>query len=116
MIVRNRSNGAETKALTAFSTLQQIRGLMFRKKPACILFDFHEEAIHPIHSFFVFFPFYAIYISSEMKVLEKARVAPFRLLHKNSRPARYLLEADLEAGEPFSAGDEVDFHAGLEDK
>lgn len=116
MIVRNKTNGAETEALIAFSILPQIRGLMFRAKPVCILFDFHEEAIHPIHSLFVFFPFYAIYMDKGKKVLEKARIRPFQLLHKNSRAARYLLETDIKTGESFSAGDEVDFDAGVENK
>lgn len=116
MIVRNKTNGKETRCLTAFSILPQIRGLMFRSKPVCILFDFHEEAIHPIHSLFVFFPFYAIYISKEKKILEKARIGPFQLLHKNSRAARYLLETDVKTGENFSPGDEVEFDAGVENK
>ncbi|MFA5412152.1 MAG: hypothetical protein WC350_02275 [Candidatus Micrarchaeia archaeon] len=108
MIVRNKRTGEELRCLTAFSILPQIRGLMFRAKPVSILFDFKEEAIHPIHSLFVFFPFYAIYISKENKVLEKARIAPFRMLHKNSVPARYLLETDLNSGGHFSPGDEVE--------
>jgi len=116
MIVRNKSNGAKTEALTAFSILPQIRGLMFRSRPVCILFDFHEDAIHPIHSLFVFFPFYAIYISKEKKILEKARIGPFQLLHKNSSAARYLLETDIKTGENFSPGDEVEFDAGVENK
>lgn len=116
MIVRNKKNGAKTEALTAFSIPPQLRGLMFRAKPVCILFDFREEAIHPIHSLFVFFPFYAIYISGDKKILEKARIGPFQWLYKNSKAARYLLETDLKTGESFSVGDEVDFDAGVEDK
>ncbi|MDD5096037.1 MAG: DUF192 domain-containing protein [Candidatus ainarchaeum sp.] len=108
MIVRNKRNGKELRCLTAFSILPQIRGLMFRAKPVPILFDFGEEAIHPIHSLFVFFPFDAIYISEGKKVLEKARIQPFSPLHKNSIPARYLLEADASSGASFSPGDEVE--------
>lgn len=108
MIVRNKSNGKELRCLTAFSILPQVRGLMFRRSPVPILFDFREEAIHPIHSLFVFFPFYAIYISKEKRVLEKARIAPFQMLHKNSIPARYLLETDISSGDYFSPGDEVE--------
>lgn len=115
MIVRNKANGAKTEALTAFSILPQLRGLMFRPKPVSILFDFRKEGTHPIHSLFVFFPFCAIYISDGKKILEKATIRPFQLLHKNSIAARYLLETDLETGKSFSAGDEVDFDAGLED-
>jgi uncharacterized membrane protein (UPF0127 family) len=116
MIVSNKTNGAKTEALTAFSILPQIRGLMFRARPVCILFDFREEAVHPIHSFFVFFPFYAIYLSREKKVLEKARIGPFRRIYRNSKAARYLLETDLKTGGSFSVGDEVDFDAGVENK
>ncbi len=116
MIVRNKSNGEKTEALTAFFVLPQVRGLMFRLKPVCILFDFHEEATHPIHSLFVFFPFYAIYISEGKKVLEKARIGPFQWVYRNSKAARYLLETDVKTGESFSVGDEVDFDAGVENK
>ncbi len=116
MIVGNRTSGKQIRCLTAFSILPQIRGLMFRPNQVNILFDFREEAIHPIHSLFVFFPFYAIYISEGKKVTEKALVGPFRLLHRNAGPARYLLEAGLADGALFSVGDEVDFDAGLEDK
>ena len=116
MIVMNKNNGARTEALTASSILPQIRGLMFRSKPVCILFDFREEAIHPIHSLFVFFPFYAIYISKGKKVLEKARIGPFQLFHRNSSAARYLLETDIKTGEDFSPGDEVEFDDGVENK
>lgn len=115
MIVRNRRNGKEARCLTAFSIIPQIRGLMFRPGPVSILFDFHDEAIHPIHSLFVFFPFSAVYISAGRTVLEKFRVPPFSILCRNSKPARYLLETDLKTGEFFSPGDEVDFDAGMED-
>ncbi len=114
MIVRNMRTGKETLCLTAFSVLPQVRGLMFRRSPVSILFDFGNEGFHPIHSFFVFFPFYAIYISKGKKVLEKLRVEPFTPLCRNSLQARYLLETDLESGESFSPGDEVDFIAGME--
>ncbi|MEW5996757.1 MAG: hypothetical protein AB1657_04140 [Candidatus Micrarchaeota archaeon] len=114
MIVRNKTRRMQTEALTAFSAFRKIRGLMFRPGPVSILFDFGAEGIHPIHSLFVFFPFCAVYMDSGGRVTEKFRVGPFSLLCKNSWPARYLLETDLETGESFSPGDEVDFDAGME--
>ena len=75
MIVMNKTNGAKTEALAAFSLLPQIRGLMFRSKPVSILFDFHEEAVHPIHSLFVFFPFYR----SESTRLNSSHEIPSRM-------------------------------------
>lgn len=114
MIVRNGRNGKEIRCLTAFSALPQIRGLMFRAKPASILFDFGADGAHPIHSLFVFFPFDAVYIGADRRVTEKFRVRPFSLLCRNAIPARYLLETDTESGESFTPGDEVDFVAWME--
>ncbi|MEK6978944.1 MAG: DUF192 domain-containing protein [Candidatus Micrarchaeota archaeon] len=75
----------------ADTSLARIRGLMFSEKRN-ILFVFPHDGIQPIHSLFVFFPFHAIYLDEEMRVVEMFRVEPFALLVRNTKPARYLLE------------------------
>jgi uncharacterized membrane protein (UPF0127 family) len=114
MRVVNRRTGKSVEAEEAFGMLRKIKGLMFRKKPTAILFDFRKEGAHPIHSLFVFFPFYAVYIGENGEVVEKFRVEPFCFLKKNSVPARYLLELGAEQGDLFEKGDRVDFYAGVE--
>lgn len=114
MIVENARNGKRVECESALSMPQKIRGLMFRRKMVSILFDFFLDDIHPIHSFFVAFPFYAIYISSSGEVVDKFRVAPSEAHRQNSAPARYLLETDEESAAGFGVGDKVVMHAGLE--
>ena len=114
MIVENSRNGKRVECEPALSMLEKIRGLMFRRKMVSLLFDFFREDIHPIHSFFVSFPFYAIYISSSGEVIDKFRVAPSEAHRQNSAPARYLLETDESSASGFEIGDKVVLHAGLE--
>ena len=114
MIVENKRSGKRVECETALSHLEKMRGLMFRRKPVSILFDFFQDGIHPIHSFFVSFPFYAIYISSNGEVVDKFRVAPYEAHRQNSFPSRYLLETDEESAAGFKVGDMVVLHAGME--
>jgi len=76
---------------TADNILSQIKGLMFSKKKN-ILFVFREKGYHPIHSYFVKFPFHAIYLNEKMKVIDTQYVMPNTPLVKNRKPAKYLLE------------------------
>ncbi len=115
MIVENKRNCRKVYCMEAVSFLQKVRGLMGREMVAPILFDFFREGIHPIHSFFVPGPFFAVYISSAMEVVDKFRVSPFELLRKNREPARYLLEVGEKDASFFGIGDEVAFYAGMED-
>ncbi len=115
MIVENKRNAKKLECENAFTTLQKIRGLMFRKKIVPLIFDFNYEGVHGIHSFFVCAPFYAIYLSSAGKVTDKFRVCPNTAYRKNSFPARYLLEVDEGRAGWFEKGDMVVFDAGMED-
>ncbi len=55
-------------------------GLMFRSRSTNnLLFDFRREVRFSIHSFFVFFPFLAIWLDSNNKVVEYKVVRPFCL-------------------------------------
>ena len=81
----------------ANTSLSRLRGLMFRKKPASILFTFAWPDLHGIHSFFVSFPFDAVYLDEAGRVVDVfARVPPFKPYVQPSRPVRYLIE--LPAG------------------
>lgn len=93
MIIKNKKNGKIicNEFETADHILSQIKGLMFSKKKN-ILFVFHKEGNHPIHSYFVGFNFHAIYLDEKMKVVDTYYVKPNTSLVKSKKPARYLLE------------------------
>lgn len=68
-------------------------GLMFKSSDCDnLLFDFKKEGRYAIHSFFVFFPFLAIYLDSENKVTEIRAVKPFSLAIKPKKMHRKLIE------------------------
>jgi uncharacterized membrane protein (UPF0127 family) len=70
-----------------------MRGLMFRKRCAPLLFAFDWEDRHSIHSFFVAFPFDAIYLDGRGRVADVFEsVPPFTPLLTPRSPGRYLLE------------------------
>ena len=71
----------------------RMRGLMFRKKPAALLFTFDWTDRHSIHSFFVAYPFDAIYLDEHGLVADVFHsVPPFSPLLTPRSGARYLLE------------------------
>ncbi|MDD5337337.1 MAG: DUF192 domain-containing protein [Candidatus ainarchaeum sp.] len=79
-------------AETAASLWERARGLMFSRRKN-ILFFFKEEGTIGIHSFFVFFPFDAVYLDSKKQVVEVVKaIKPFTPYVKNRKPAMYLLE------------------------
>jgi len=63
----------EVKNLNFFG---KISGLMFtrREKARALFFDFGKSTRIAIHSFFVFFPFYAIWLDDKNKIVEIRKV------------------------------------------
>ncbi|HUW43779.1 MAG TPA: hypothetical protein VMV95_02365 [Bacillota bacterium] len=59
--------------------LYRFKGLMFvrRKKARALLFDFGTLSKEAIHSFFVFFPFIAVWLDSKGKIIEIRKIKPF---------------------------------------
>lgn len=58
-----------------------IRGLMFRSReraPALLLFDFKKPRRLKIHSWFVFFPFIAIWLDEKEEIIEIKRVGSWK--------------------------------------
>ncbi len=77
--------------------LGKIRGLMFRKKensPA-LLFEFKGDTLLEIHSFFVSFPFLALWLDEKNKILEKKIVKPNKIKIKPKEKYRKLVEIPL---------------------
>jgi len=58
------------------------RGLMFRcreKAPVLLLFDFKKPRRLKIHSYFVFFPFLAVWLDDKNRILEINEVKPWKI-------------------------------------
>lgn len=71
-------------------------GLMFRtRKTNPILLEFDEDTNIPIHSYFVFFPFKAIWLDKNNKVIDKRIVRPFTFSVKAKKPFRKIIEIPL---------------------
>ncbi len=99
----------------ASTPASRMRGLMFRKKCAPLLFDFSADGIWPIHSFFVAFPFDAIYLDSSMKVADVFEaVPPFQLFIQPKSPCRYLLELPQGSARKLGANKGDKFAIGRE--
>jgi len=74
----------------------RMRGLMFRAHPAFLLFEFGLADLNPIHSFFVIFPFDAVYLDSEHKVVAAFEaVSPFTPYLEPNKVNKFLLEAPV---------------------
>ncbi|VVB98389.1 putative ACR [uncultured archaeon] len=96
----------------ASTFFEHMLGLMFSDRKN-ILFVLGSERIFGIHSFFVFFPFDAVYLDEKKRIVDVVRgIAPFTLYVENKRPAKYLLE--LTEKNDLKVGDELDWRDDAE--
>jgi uncharacterized membrane protein (UPF0127 family) len=90
----------------ADTTLKRIRGLMFRrsiKKPLLFILPAESRELAAIHSFFVFFPFDAVFLDSKRVVVDvRSEIKPFTSNITPNKPAKYLIE--MKAGEAKKRG------------
>lgn len=71
----------------------KISGLMFKSKETeNLLFEFSSDTRKAIHSFFVFYPFFALWLDERNRVLDYKAVSPFRFHIAPERKYRKLLE------------------------
>lgn len=82
--------------------LKRAIGLMFtsRKKARPLLFDFKKQTNMAIHSLFVFFPFLAIWLDENNRVIEFRKVNPFTFSVSPSRSYSKLIEVPLNGQYP----------------
>jgi len=76
---KNKKIELEVKKCNLFS---MVRGLMFTRKDdakALLLFNFNKPNNISIHSYFVFFPFVAIWLDNKNKIVDLRIVKPFKL-------------------------------------
>ncbi len=117
MKVINKRNGSVLAEgpLIANSFFSRLRGLMFRSKfPKPILFFFDDTAPkrNSIHSFFVFFPFDAIYLDENKVVVDIfENVRPFTPYLEPKKRTKYLIEMDSGDVKKYdvAAGDTIEF-------
>jgi len=77
--------------------LNKYIGLMFKTKTtAPLIFEFDKDVLIPIHSYFVFFKFKAIWYDKDGNRIEERIVKPFTSSVKPSKPFRKLVEIPLE--------------------
>jgi uncharacterized membrane protein (UPF0127 family) len=71
-------------------------GLMFKPENTnALLFEFEKPTRMGIHSFFVFFPFIAVWLDDKNKIVEQKIVQPFTPSIKPAREFVKLLEIPL---------------------
>ena len=78
--------------------LERIKGLMFISKKnakALLLFNSKRQTRLRIHSFFVFFPFLALWLDDKDNVLEKRIVRPFTFSVRPKNSFNKLVEIPL---------------------
>ncbi|HLD37630.1 MAG TPA: hypothetical protein VJA86_03515 [Candidatus Nanoarchaeia archaeon] len=78
-ILHFKGRGIVIEGIKKCNVLGKAIGLMFkrREKASALLFDFAKEGRHAIHSFFVFFPFLAIWLDGNNNISEYKIVHPF---------------------------------------
>lgn len=90
---KTKSLSIQTPIETCDDMPSRMRGLMFRKKPASLLFDFEYEDFHAIHSYFVNFEFDAIFLDENFIAVDIFHaIETFKPLVKPKKKCKYLLE------------------------
>lgn len=97
------------------SELQKATGLMFcrRANAETLLFEFPNMTKTTIHSFFVFFPFIAIWLDKNNKVIEIKKINPWKLSIKPKKPFVRLVEIPINQKNRKIVGLLVDDAKGL---
>lgn len=79
------------------SFFRRFTGLMFsgRKNAKILLFNFKKPWKIRIHSFYVFFPFIAVWLDKEDNIIALKTVKPFTLSVSSKKPAFKLVEIPI---------------------
>jgi len=94
--------------------LTQLQGLMFRSRLArdegLILVGTRDSRLESsIHMFFVAFDLTVLWVSADMKVVDKVLAKSWRPIYVSKQPAKYVVEIHPERWGDFEIGDEVQF-------
>jgi uncharacterized membrane protein (UPF0127 family) len=87
-------HGYKIKNIKKVSPLGKFTGLMFRKRENAdaLLFDFPNPVRLRIHSFFVFFPFLAVWLDDRNRIIEKKIIQPFNFSVRPKKQFNRLIE------------------------
>lgn len=76
----------------------RISGLMFKSRETeSLLFEFPKPVNHAIHSLFVFFPFLAVWLNKNNKIIEARIIQSFNLSVKPKKLFNKLIEIPLNS-------------------
>jgi len=92
------AGGKKVKLLVEECNLfEKFTGLMFSKKEKAkiLLFNFKREQKIKIHSFFVFYPFIALWLGEKNRIIDIKLVRPFTPCVTPEKPAFSLVEIPL---------------------
>jgi uncharacterized membrane protein (UPF0127 family) len=77
-------------------------GLMFRTRETNnLLFVFSKSCRAAITAWFVFFPFWAVWLDESYRIVDAKLVSPFSFSVRPRAPARYLVEIPLNCKNAF---------------
>ena len=81
MIIKKSNKKINLRRIKKVNFIGEVTGLMFsrREKAKILLFEFKKPVKMKIHSYFVFFPFLAIWLDKENNILEIREVKPFKM-------------------------------------
>jgi len=79
------------------NNLKKFLGLMFtrKEKANALLFNFKKTTRIKLHSFFVFFPFIAIWLDEKNKIVDLQIVKPFRFSVSSKNKFSKILEIPI---------------------
>ena len=116
IIIENKSREIESLPRIKYcdTFLTQLRGFTLRsrlsREEGLLLVGARDSRLDSsIHMLFVFFDLTVIWISSDMKVVDKVLAKSWRPAYFAKQPARYVLEIHPERWNDFEIGDTVQF-------
>lgn len=90
---RGKTTNISAREVSVFG---KFSGLMFKSRDTDnLLFEFRKNTRMSIHSFFVFFPFIAIWLDAKNKVIGARIVSPFTLKVNPLKDFRRLIEIPI---------------------
>ncbi len=111
---RNKKTDGVLQIKYCDTFLTQLRGLMFRSRlsrdEGLVLVGTRDSRLESsIHMFFVSFDLTVLWISSDMKVVDKVLARSWHPIYVSKKPAKYVVEIHPERWGDFEVGDQVQF-------